>query len=860
MRSQNHLIGKCTFEPTKSRCPISALVFEQCRAWQWAHTVEYNGNKLTKEERELILNLLLSKDKLTFKDIKKALKLSSEVYSFNYKDDDKIVGSYTISKLSKVFDKEWDVMTEQQKEDAWHIIYTATDDEWLTQYAKAKWNFNEKQLKAITSINFKQDYAQLSRKALNNILEFLPDYRYDEAVVLAGVKNAFNKEWNNFDTDKKNEIINAIADIVLNNENYIDYVKEYLKNDYNLSDADLKKLYHHSEKIEKGKRYDKLPVSVDADKEISSLRNPIVTQALFELRNLINNLIDEHGKFDEIKVEMARDLKTSAKVRLETRTKQKQLEVANDEVKKKLEKRNLDLTHDNILKYKLWEECKHICPYTGNEIALSILFTGEIQIEHIVPWSRSLNDSFMNKTLCFADENRAKGDKTPYEYYGNDEHKWEEVKDRAKKLFANPNSYNKFKTFVKQTIDTDFISRQLNDTRYISKEAKNYLEKICANVKVAPGQMTANLRHHWGLNKILSGDDNKTRDDHRHHAVDALVMACFTQNHLQEISKWNRYNRTYEMQAITKPWESFWIDAKTAIDTILVSHKANKRILTTRNHTTEKNGKKHTNTGVAARGQLHKETVYGQHKDVKGETFYHMRKPLEAIDNKAKVGKIADIQIQKLVIQAIEKAGGYIGDKKDKVPPNAFFKSDENGNKIPLVYLKNQNGNPVPIKKVRIKENSSGAVKLKDEINQWVEPGSNHHILIYKNSEGDLCEKVVTFWEAIERKKQKLPIYQLPDNGTEIVTALQINDMFLLGIKEEDINWNNPNHDFLKKYLYRIQKLTSGDYWFRFHLASSLENDLYKQIRGFGNGKTGWFNFNPIKVTVTPTGKIKKLN
>ncbi|MCE9538243.1 MAG: type II CRISPR RNA-guided endonuclease Cas9 [Bacteroidetes bacterium] len=857
LRSQKHLIGKCTFEPTKTKCSVSAIPFELFRAWQWTHSVECDGEKLTKEQREIILNLLCSKDKTEFKDIRKILKLGDSSYNFNYKDDDKVVGTYTISKLSKLFGKNWDEMNEQQKEDVWHTIYTATDDEWLLEYAARKWNLDEKQIKSLKAINLKQDYAQLSRKAILNILEFLPDFRYDEAVVLAGVKNAFGNDWNNFDSNKKDEIINAVADIVLNNENYIEIVKDYLKDDYSLTEEQLKKLYHHSLKM-KSELKSKLPVDVAADKEISNLRNPMVSQALFELRSLVNNLIDEHGAFDEIKVEMARDLKSSSDKRMEIRKDQKRLEVKNDEVKKELEKYNLPPTHDNVLKYKLWQECKEHCPYTGKQIAIEILFSGEIQIEHIVPWSISLNDSYMNKTLCFADENRAKGDKTPFQYYGNDDAKWKVVKERAKKIFANPNSYSKYKTFIKQTVDTDFISRQLNDTRYIAKEAKVYLEKVCKNVKVAPGQMTANLRHHWGLNKILNTvEDTKNRDDHRHHAIDALVMACFTQKHLNEISKWNRYNRTYEMAAISRPWENFWNDTKAAIDTILVSHKNKNRVLTSKNVILEKNGKVYKNKGVAARGQLHLETIYGKHKDKQGKEFLHLRKPLEALDNKAKVNKIADINVQKLIIAAIEKAGGYTGEKKDKVPPNAFFKTDEHGNKIPFVFLPNKNGSPIPIKKVRLKEPSENAVMLKD-INQWVDPGSNHHIIIYEDALGVLKQKVVSFWDVVERKNRKDNMFKLPDDGAKIITTLSINDMFIVGLKDEDIDWKS-NARVISKYLYRVQKTSTTGYnvVFRHHLASNIDNP--KQMIGIAS-MTAYKQLNPVKIKISPSGKIKKIN
>lgn len=205
------------------------------------------------------------------------------------------------------------------------------------------------------------------------------------------------------------------------------------------------------------------------------------------------------------------------------------------------------------------------------------LFSGEVQIEHIHPWSRSLNDSFMNKTLCWANENRNKGDRTPFEFYGIDEANWLTIKERALKLFSDtkeyPKAYQKFKRFVQQKFDDDFTTRQLNDTRYISKEAKNYLKQICEKVTVSPGQMTATLRHFWGLNSVLNEENEKTREDHRHHAIDALVMACGKTRYLQELSKWNRYDRQPVSSNFPLPWDSFRFNAERAVDSILVSHK-----------------------------------------------------------------------------------------------------------------------------------------------------------------------------------------------------------------------------------------------------------------------------------------------
>ena len=862
LRSQKHLVGNCSFEPRKTKCPISAIPFEQFRVWQWVNTVEYNGKKISQEEKEKIVEFLFANEKPEFKKIRKVIGKESAEFKFNYKDDDKIVGTHTISNLSnkKYFGKKWFEFTEKEQEDIWHVLYFFDSKSNLKEYAIKNWNFTEEQAESISKFNVKDGYASLSRKAISNILPFLKlGFTYDVAVVLGGIKNVFGSDWEKLSDEKRNFFYDNVYEIVRskNKGGFIEIIKDILRNDYNISDNQLRKLYHHSATIDATELLEKLPVGKDADKDIQAIRNPIVITALFELRKLVNELIDEHGKIDEIKVEMARDLKISKSQRNKIRKEQKRLERENDRVKARLLEERQRVTHDNILLYKLWEECKHTCPYTGKPISVTQLFSGEVQIEHIHPWSRSLNDSFSNKTLCYADENRKKGNKTPFEFYGSDEANWSAIKERALKLFSDtkeyPNAYQKFKRFVQQKFDDDFSTRQLNDTRYISKEAKNYLSKICNKVTVSPGQATSNLRHKWGLNQILNDDNEKTREDHRHHAIDALVMACTKVSYVQELSKWNRYNRGYHVKDFPMPWLSFWKDAEKAVNQILVSHKKVSNDITVRTHTTEKNGKKHTNLGIAARGQLHKETVYGK-RTFNGEEAFHVRKPIESLETAKQIAKVVDESIRLLILKRVNELGGFV---KDKVPANTFFIVDENGVKQPQIFLPNQNGAPVPILKVRVKENIGGAEKLKTNVNQWVNPRNNHHVLIYKDEKGNLKEEVVTFWTVVERKRTGQSVYQLPLDGKEMVTTLHINDMFLLGLSEDEINWENPDYKVLKEHLYRVQKFTSGDYYFRKALTSSIQNPEEKQqINSFGFGKNGWSTHNPIKVKISVSGKI----
>ncbi|PHR70849.1 MAG: type II CRISPR RNA-guided endonuclease Cas9 [Lutibacter sp.] len=867
LRSQKHLVGYCAFESKKTKCPISAIPNELRRVYEWVNNLKCDiageSVKFTSEERKKIIDLLLSKEKVRFKQIRKTINKLESYHQFNYKDDDYIIGTHTISNLSnkKFFGEKWFDFTEKEQEDIWHILSFFEDREKLKQYAIEKWGFDEEKATLISKFNLKDEYANLSRKAISNILPFLKlGFQYDVAVGLGGVKNTLGSKWE----ENKQFILDNVPEIVRSNlkGGYIEPLKMMLKNEFHLSDKQFGKLYHHSSSIKTVKLLDKLPVNLKADTEIQSIKNPVVITALFEIRKLVNELIDTYGKSDAIKVELARDLKASKKNRYETRRKQQQLEKQNDRVKDELEKLGQRINHTTILKYKLWEECDKRCPFTGKNIEVNELFSGEIQIEHIFPWSRSLNDSFMNKTLCFADENRAKGNLTPYEFYSKlGEEKWEEIKLQALSCFKTkpnyPNAYHKFKQFVKKKHDDDFISRQLNDTRYISKEAKNYLSKICNNVQVAPGQMTATLRHHWGLNSILNKDDDtKSRDDHRHHAVDALVMACSTRSHLQELTKRNRYQKNHELKDFEMPWLYFRQDAEKSVEQILVSHKKTNNVLTIRTHKTKKHGIVYKNTGVAARGQLHKETVYGKRTAPDGVEAFHVRKPIDSLTTKKQIDKVVDETIRFLILKRVDELGGFI---KGKVPDGAFYAVDEGGNKLAQLFLPNKNGNPVPIKKVRMRENIGGAEPLKETINQHVNPRNNHHVLIYKDFDDNLREQVVTFWTAVERKRQKQSVFQLPEDGKEVVTTLQINDIFLLGLKSDDIDWEQPNYEILKKHLYRVQKLTSKDYFFRKHNSSTITDDDYKQIRGFGEGKTGWLTFNPIKVKISVSGKIEKI-
>ncbi|WP_347158966.1 type II CRISPR RNA-guided endonuclease Cas9 [Pontibacter chitinilyticus] len=818
LKSQKHLVGKCTLEPQKPRVPISHPDFEEFRMWQVINNLQVAGpgrfnEPLDDEEKTKLVELFYTKDKIKPTDIRKKLKLTED-YTFNYEEGEQFTGNETSIKLSKLFGKAvWETLPDEDKTlrtsktveknitklDVWHTLFFAQDSDWLKIYAAEKWGFDEKQLEKLAKTHLKEGYGSLSLKAIRKMLPFLRQgERYDKAAQLAG--------------------------------------------------------YHHSQVSEYKTGLEKL-------EDPKNMRNPIVQQALHEIRTLVNQLLQQYGKFDIIRVELARDLKVSATKRADIRIEQLKNRARNERYYQELIKQGINRPSKNdIDKYQLWEECKKICPYTGRAISFSDLFEyGRFDIEHILPYSRTLDDSIANKTLCEKEFNIKKGNKTPHECLSGDKANYLLVLERVQK-----NMPRKLARFKQEKIEEDFAQKQLNDTRYISKEAKAYLKSICDRVDVATGTTTAPLRHYWGLNSILNQDKNKkTRDDHRHHAVDALVVALTTPRMLQELSRWNSLDRSPQMHNFEIPWDTFYRDARTAIENILVSQKKNSKTVTSWNRKVkDKDGKATTLRQVSARGQLHKETVYGKRIDLfskkdsveYGEEFYAVRKPLSEL-SKTMINNIIDPVIKTIIKERLKEYNICI-DSEAEIPKNVLKVAFND----PL-YMPNKrgkSGRQNEIKKVRVRVPSTKMLKLKDNINQWVEPGNNHHVTIFRGVDGKLYDEVISFKEAVERKRQNLPVHKTKsDKGDIAITIIENNDFFLLGLSEDQISWNGLEQKELTKHLYRVRAISGGYYNFMHHCAASLNNKKQEEIIIASFSK--WERLSPIKVKITPTGQLKKV-
>jgi len=564
LRSQKGLLSKCSFEGKKyfdkksdkwfvsgpTPCPVSHPVYEEYRAMQFINNIEYGSEKrLDDFQRKNLLDLFNSKKaNFEFSEIAKELKMNSEKFNFDMKS--KVPANKTTAQIKPLFDeKTWS----QNKEQIWHCFYTYNDSDKLIEKLQKDFGLKikdfDKDFDKVDGISIEEGYSSVSIRAINNILPFLhKGYKFSMAVILGGVRNAFRDtidgeaydRWENFahkHTDIEKNICKIAGDKNNKEGEAIERIKKYLIENFSfeLESKCFKKLYHHSQDIEVKELKQKVG-------KVENLRNPVVQQTLNELKRLVNKILTEFRqkypdfKFDRINVELGRDLKNGKIKRQQIQKVINENTELNEKAREKLTEFGLSHTRDNIQKFLLYDEIQKrngiaICPYTNKTIGLNDLLgrDNKFQIEHIVPLSTSLDDSFGNKTLCDAKFNGMKGNLTPYEFYQKNQDAaiwgaktWDEIRERAFKLLP----YNKAKRFSMEKIaeKSNFIERQLNDTRYISRKAKEILSEICTDVRVLPGTLTAELRHLWGLNNILqpaetlsfSGIEIDSREPVRH--------------------------------------------------------------------------------------------------------------------------------------------------------------------------------------------------------------------------------------------------------------------------------------------------------------------------------------------------------
>ena len=866
LKSQKHKLGRCPYEPKKTKCCVSSLSFQELLAYRWANSLKRNGLFLSPRDRNTAVDYFLTHSRFEFSRV--IYLFEQNEGQFNIKENEIIRGSFVNGALSnpQLFGTKWFELSEKDREDIWHALYFFNDESKLRTYFIEHWGFDDYQAKRIAGIQLDKNYAPISKKAANNILYFLKyGLVYDLAVILAGVKNCFGEHWETIDLKDVRYIVDTVLSLYKDNKNddFVSKLQEFLEDEMQLNCFQISKLYGLEIEDKKIKLLPKFPIDKNADKEIRSLKNTHLINATFQLRKILNELIEEYGPIEEIRGELSANIKFNKY--------QRYLYLLDQTRRSKLRERHISLigeraeniTPMNLTKYELWEECKQTCPYTGAHISLDELFTEAVEVVYIQPWKYSLNDSHWNKTLCLKSFSSNIIEHSPYEYFNTySPENWSVVVKRAARLFSNtkafPSSYRKFKRFIKKHNHRDPLKHQMSDNNTLSRELKNYLSKGVSKVSISPGQSTLLFFEKWRLNKLFDpAVYENPQIDYRFPALLSYINANRTIEHIQFLTEDNKYHNSTKRNSFPEPYKGFRKDLEDQLQSILVSHKKVNKLKTSRKLLTKAGDTVYENYCLAVRGSLHKETIMGKRISPEDQQeAFHIRKNLSQLKTKKQVLKIVDPVIRNTVIEAVENSGGFQG---ENIPSKAFFSQDDEGYQVPKVFLTNTNGDPVPIKKVRIRESLSGVVQLKKGINQFVNLRNNHHVLIYLNKNGEYCEEVVSFWDAIQRISSKEAIVQLPEDGQEFITTLQINDLFLLQTEQTEINLNLVSKSFLAKHLYRVQKLSSKFYEFRLvhHNDTNITvPPFYIRINNFGQRKTGWLTHNPIKVWMNSIGEL----
>lgn len=565
------------------------------------------------------------------------------------------------------------------------------------------------------------------------------------------------------------------------------------------------------------------------------ITNPLVRQALFEVRKIVHAIIREYGKPNAIHIELAREVQGNAEKRSEASRKMRERERLRSAAADDIRAQGYKPSREGIDRWLLWREQGEICLYSGRPISPQQLLSGEADIDHILPYSRSLDNSLMNKVVAFRDENLRKGNRTPWEWVGETQpEQFDAILQRARALPYEIRNRKLLKLQQKEVSLEKFVARQLTDTGYITTQVLDLLRHL-QGVDLVPvkGQLTAELRHMWGLNSVLRDDglNLKNRDDHRHHAVDALVIALTNRSRLQHLARVR-----FTDEQLPLPWTNFRNVVEEAVDGIKVSHRSVRDLS----------------------GALHEDTIYGptskphRHKGDKArphaqgwieeDGLFVLRKKLEDL-TPAMVENIRDSQVKDVVIERLRQFG-IEPRSKGKIPKDAWNE--------PLLLRRKghrKSSRPSVIKKVRLVRRDGSIKPIRGGL-AWVKPGNTHHIAIFelpaaKNKKPKRDMIAVSMMEASQRARRKEPLVcrRHPTNPEA---------KFLFSLSSGETVWANVRgrEDL---YVFKTAASTQGQIYFRSHLDARPSATAEKFVVK-ANTLDG------VKVLVDPLGRIRNAN
>jgi CRISPR-associated endonuclease Csn1 len=639
LQSSAHLIGFCSLEPAERRAPKFSHTAELFVLWSKLNNLrikDQSGGErsLTQAEKETLAAKAHTLKSLSYVQIRKQLELTDqERFNISYRK-------------VKDTDTSWEAIRETtEKKDfislsGYHAIKDAlaipSEIDWRAWLSSNRDTMDE----TARLLSVLEDAAQIE-----NELGKLP---------LTHAQITRLSEINHF---KKTVDLSLKA---------LRTIEPHMQQGLTYDKACLAAGYDHSQKINQG--LDELPPFED-------IRNPVVNRALAQSRKIINAVLRHadlrnHGKPQTIIIELARDVGKNFQDRKAIEQEQKKNEEYRDAAKKHVGEilgiQPENVSGEDILKYRLWKEQDAFCPYSGVYISPEMLRDSlATQIDHIIPYSRSWNDSYMNKILCLTSENQNKGNDTPREYFSRTGLDIDILVAYASRLPRKKAENLLLENFDEEKA-AEWKSRAMNDTRYIARALKNHLEQSLDlgkgnRVQTRNGALTAHLRGAWGF-------PDKDRRNDRHHALDAIVLACSTQSMVQALTNWNKYEARRKNPAARvyppKPWENFRDDAKAVIESVFVSRMPVRRI-----------------TGAA-----HDDTIRSIKKLPNGEKQILQRVKLKEL-KAAKLENLVDKERNLVLYRLLkERLGAYRDDAKKAFAEPIFMPvKDSNTTKAPRI-------------------------------------------------------------------------------------------------------------------------------------------------------------------------------
>ncbi|MBX3435202.1 MAG: type II CRISPR RNA-guided endonuclease Cas9 [Pirellulales bacterium] len=786
------VVGLCELEPNRKRCPKSDRAYERFRVLQEINNLRYIDEKdempLNEHQRRLALSHLAVKEDVSFDDLRKKLGFAESIkFNLERGSRSKLKGMRIDCQLAKAVGKQWHDRDEAEKTAIVRLLLNdEVDDDRKLVRLRDDFGFTTDEAERALAVDLAPGYGALSRTALEKLLPHL-----ERGLVYQS------------SSDPEKSALHAAG---------------YLRRD------ELQR-----------RLFDSLPDFTrlkPADCRLGDIPNPVVKRALVELRKVVNAIIRTYGKPDAVHVELARTVRVGAEKRREMSKLMRDREKLREQAAQEIRQHGVAVRREGILRYLLWQEQGEECLYCGRAISQQQLFGGEADVDHILPYSQSLDDSQANKVVCHRHCNHDKGQRTPHEWLAAARPQdYDRMVQHAGSLMrkgAIP--YGKYRRFLQKDAKVDdFIARQLVDTGYIARATVEYLQLLFdqpSRVLGLKGALTAELRWQWGLDTILSElpdspaweEDQKNavpageknRADHRHHAIDAVVVALTNRSRLQQLSRSVKAGGARAHgELLLEPWHDFRDTIARRVRTINVSHRVDRKVS----------------------GALHEETLYGPTEQ---PDEWVVRKPVEALSAN-EVERIRDKTIRNLVVSRLQAEGIEIGRGK-KIDPGKM--------KAALVDLTMPSG--VPIKKVRIlkKEQTIQPLRSQGKQQAYVKPGSMHHLCIFEFLEKDKTKReavFVTMLEAKQRIKNREPLIQR-------IHPRRPDAKFVMSLSSRELVLADD-----RLLVFKTAASTSGQMWFVQHTDARRAS---QQSTASFSATT----LNADKVTVDPLGQIRWAN